>query len=72
MIAASKPGAARLAGRRGDAMINVEVDPSLLARFDAAGGTDKPRYLELTVCWAKDEQRARKTAHEVWALAAAA
>jgi coenzyme F420-dependent glucose-6-phosphate dehydrogenase len=70
MIAASKRHAAELAGRAGDAIINVEVDPELLAHFDAAGGKGKPRYLELGVCWAKDEKTARKTAHEQWSLAA--
>ena len=70
MIAASKSGAAELAGRVGDAMINTEVEEELLQSFRAAGGKKKPCYVELTVCWAEDERRARKTAHEVWALAA--
>jgi len=70
MIAASKPRAAELAGRVGDAIINTQVDRALLERFDAAGGRGKPRYVELSVCWASDERRARKTAHELWALAA--
>jgi len=72
MIAASKPGAADLAARLGDAMINTTVDEDLVTHFAASGGDDKPRYVELTVCWAKDERRARRTAHEVWALAALA
>lgn len=70
MVAASKPGAAELAARLGDAIINTEVSPPLLERFDGAGGADKPRYVEMTVCWAKDEKKARRTAHEVWRLAA--
>ena len=68
MVAASKSGAAELAGRTGDAMINTEVDEDLLKEFEGAGGDGKPRYVELSACWAKDERRARKTAHEVWAL----
>jgi G6PDH family F420-dependent oxidoreductase len=69
MVAASRPGAAELAGRSGDAMINTEVDAQLIERFEAAGGDESPRFVELTVCWAKDEKRARRTAHEIWALA---
>ena len=69
MVAASKSGAAELAGRAGDAMTNTEVDEGLLEEFAAAGGRDHPRYVELSVCWAKDERKARKTAHEVWSLA---
>jgi G6PDH family F420-dependent oxidoreductase len=70
MIAASKPGAAELAGRTGDAMINTQVERDLVDRFESAGGGGRPRYVEMTVCWAKDERRARKTARAVWALAA--
>lgn len=70
MVAASKPGAAQLAGRLGDAIINTEVSPKLLGAFDGAGGKGKPRYIEIGVCWAADEKTARKTAHEVWSLAA--
>jgi G6PDH family F420-dependent oxidoreductase len=70
MVAASKPRAAELAGRLGDAMINTEVDEDLIERFRSSGGDDGHRYVELSVCWAKDERQARKTAHEIWALAA--
>lgn len=71
MVAASQPGAAELAGRLGDAMINTDVEPDLIARFRAGGAADDaPRHVELSVCWAADERRARRTAHEVWALSA--
>jgi G6PDH family F420-dependent oxidoreductase len=69
MVAASKPRAAELAGRLGDAMINTDVEPDLLERFRSGAGDDGPRYVELSVCWAKDERKARKTAHEIWSLA---
>jgi G6PDH family F420-dependent oxidoreductase len=68
MVAASNPGAAGLAGSAGDAMINTEVDDELIGAFTEAGGAKKPRYVEMAVCWAKDEQRARRTAHEIWSL----
>jgi G6PDH family F420-dependent oxidoreductase len=70
MVAASKPRAAELAGRLGDAIINTDVDRALLERFAGAGGKDKPRYLELGVCWGKSERQARRTAHEIWPLSA--
>jgi hypothetical protein len=50
-------------------MINTEVDDDLIRRFRSAGGRRKPCYVEMTVCWAADERRARRTAHEVWSLA---
>jgi G6PDH family F420-dependent oxidoreductase len=70
MVAASNPGAAELAGRVGDAMINTEAEPELLEKFHAAGDRRKPAYVEMTVCWAKDERSARRTAREIWALSA--
>ncbi len=70
MVAASRPHAADLAGRVGDAMINTETEGKLVKEFARAGGADKPRFVEMTVCWAPDEGKARKTAHEVWGLAA--
>lgn len=70
MLAASKPGATDLAGRAADAIINAAITPELVERFAAAGGAGKPCFVELAVCWAADEARARRTAHEVWPLAA--
>jgi G6PDH family F420-dependent oxidoreductase len=70
MVAASGPKAARLAGRVGDGFVTADPDPALLRTFRRSGGRDKPSFVELTVCWAKSERAARRTAHEVWALAA--
>jgi coenzyme F420-dependent glucose-6-phosphate dehydrogenase len=70
MVAAGKPGAARLAGESGDGLIGTSPDADLLAEFDAAGGAGKPRVGQVTVCWAEDEASARKTALEWWPNAA--
>jgi G6PDH family F420-dependent oxidoreductase len=68
MVAASKRGAAALAGRVGDAMINTEPDRKLLDRFQSSGGGGKPTYVEHTVCWASNEAKARRMAREMWSL----
>ncbi len=70
LVAASGPHAAELAGRIGDGLITTAPDPQVLERFDAAGGAGKPRYGQVTVCWARDEASARRTAHEWWPNAA--
>ena len=70
MMAASQPGAAALAGKLGDAMMNTEPDGELVRRFCESGGEGKPVYVERTVCWARSERRARETAREIWPLAA--
>ena len=61
-VAAGGPRGAEQAGRLGDGLIGTDPDPALLAAFDAAGGAGKPRYAELTVCYAKDEPTARHAA----------
>jgi G6PDH family F420-dependent oxidoreductase len=72
MVAAGGQKSAELAGRIGDGLVATAPSPALIERFEAAGGTGKPRYAELTVCWAKDEATARRTAHRQWPNAALA
>src|SRR5918995_2000261 len=69
-VAAAKEQAAELAGRLGDAFVNTAPDPEPIQRFERAGGTGKPKYGQITVCWAKDEDEAARTAHEIWPNAA--
>jgi coenzyme F420-dependent glucose-6-phosphate dehydrogenase len=69
-VAASKEQAAELAGGLGDALISVAPDDELVAAFEQAGGEGKSRYGQLHVCYDENEERARRTAHEVWPNAA--
>src|SRR5205823_10613012 len=64
--AAMPPRAARLAGRIGDALINVAPNQEIIETFDGAGGNGKPKYGQVTVCWAKSKDEAKKTAFEIW------
>ena len=41
-----------------------------MEEFEAAGGAGKPRYGQITVCWAEDEADARRTALDWWPNAA--
>jgi len=66
MVAGSGPRAARLAGRIGDGLINTAPDAEVRETFERAGGAGKPRYAQMTVCWAADEPQARRTAFEIW------
>jgi G6PDH family F420-dependent oxidoreductase len=68
LVAASGTRSARLAGRIGDGLITVGVHAKLVDQFTAAGGTGKPRYTELTVCWAPEEAEARRLAHARWPI----
>jgi coenzyme F420-dependent glucose-6-phosphate dehydrogenase len=66
LVAASGPKAAETAGRLGDGLISTAPQESLPERFEAAGGAGKPCYGQLTVCWARDEASAQRTAHKYW------
>ena len=70
VVAAAQPQAAKLAGRIGDGFVGVAPDKELLGKFDEGGGKGKPRYGQLTVCWAESEEQAKRTAYEVWPNAA--
>jgi G6PDH family F420-dependent oxidoreductase len=65
-IAAMQPGAAELAGRLGDALVNVAPNEEIIGVFDEAGGAGKPKYGQVTVCWAPSKDEARTTAFEIW------
>jgi coenzyme F420-dependent glucose-6-phosphate dehydrogenase len=65
-VAAAQPQAAELAGRIGDALVNVEPDDEVVQKFEQGGGSGKPRYGHLTVCWGASEEEAKRTAHEIW------
>jgi coenzyme F420-dependent glucose-6-phosphate dehydrogenase len=65
-VAAAQPKAAQLAGRVGDVFISVAPEKELVQEFDGAGGSGKPRYGQVTVCYAQSEEEAKKTALEIW------
>jgi coenzyme F420-dependent glucose-6-phosphate dehydrogenase len=65
-VAAMQPQAAELAGKIGDALINVAPKKEIVDKFDAGGGSGKPKYGQLTVCWAKSKDEAKQTAFENW------
>jgi coenzyme F420-dependent glucose-6-phosphate dehydrogenase len=69
-LAASGPKAGGLAGRIGDGLVATGPNSEVMQAFDKAGGKGKPKLAELTVCWAKDEGAARRTAFECWPNAA--
>jgi len=65
-VAAMQPNAAELAGRIGDALINVAPKKEIIEAFEDGGGKRKPKYGQVTVCWAKSKEEAKQTAFEIW------
>lgn len=70
MVAAGGANSAELAGRIGDGLISTSPDKEVVQMFRRSGGRDKPTYGQLTVCWAENEEAARKTAFKYWPTAA--
>lgn len=69
-VAAAGPASADLAGHYGDGLISTAPEKALVEAFEQAGGTGKPKYGQITVCWAPDKATAVRIAHEWWPNAA--
>jgi len=69
IVAVGGPEAARLAGEKADGLIVTEPEKGLLEAFTGAGGKG-PRYAEVAMCAADNEDKARATAHRYhrWSL----
>lgn len=69
-IAGDGETSAQLAGEIADGRISVSPEPELTETFRESGGEGKPMIGQVTVCWAKEEADARRTAFEWWPNAA--
>jgi len=69
-IAAGGRKMADVAANIGDGLITAGDEGEVIKQFNAAGGRKKPKYSQLTVCWAKTEKEARHVAHEWWPTSA--
>jgi coenzyme F420-dependent glucose-6-phosphate dehydrogenase len=69
-IAAGGHKMAELAARLADGLITAGDEGHVIKQFNGAGGRRKPKYCQITVCWAKTEKEARRVAHEWWPTAA--
>ena len=65
-IAAPGPDSATLAGDVGDGLISTAPDKEIVQSFTKAGGKSKPRFGQMTVCWAASVEKAKKTALKYW------
>ena len=71
VVATAGENATELAGRIGDGMFGLIPDPDVIKGFEKAGGSGKPKFGQIHVCWAESEEQARKTALEWWPNSAA-
>src|SRR4051794_6112277 len=66
VVAAAGERATELAGRKGDGLFGLVPDSDVIERFERAGGAGKPRFGQVHVCWAENEDEAKRTALEWW------
>ncbi len=66
IVSAAGPKATEVAARIGDGLWGMGPQKELVRQFDKLAGKGKPKYAQVTLCWAKTEQSARKTAFEWW------
>lgn len=69
-VAAGGDKAAKLAARVGDGLITAGDEAKVIKQFNASGGQKKPKYNQVTVCWAKTEREGRRLAKEWWPISA--
>ena len=69
-VAAGGEQAAELAGEIGDGLIATSPDKELVQTFQTSGGKGKPRYGQVSVCYARTEKSAQETALKWWPNAA--
>src|ERR1051326_4948909 len=69
-IAAGGHRMAELAARLGDGLITAGDEGPVIKEFNSNGGKRKPKYAQITVCWARTEKEARRTAHQWWPISA--
>jgi coenzyme F420-dependent glucose-6-phosphate dehydrogenase len=67
-LAAGGSNAAKLAGEIGDGLVGTSADADLIKVFNQSGGSGKPHYGELAVCWAENQDQAEQTAYKLWPI----
>lgn len=70
MVAVSGQRSTELASRIGDGIITSSLSPDAVSQFNSSSEGSKPRYGRFEVCYAEDEQQARRMAYQWWRTAA--
>lgn len=66
IVSATGPESAEIAGQIGDALVSTAPNKEVVDAFNKAGGQNKPKYGQITMCYDEDEERAKQTALDIW------
>lgn len=69
-VAASGDESAEMAGELADGLISTSSGDEIVKAFTKNGGSNKPRYGSVKVCWAKTQAEAKKTLEKEWPVSA--
>ncbi|CAN5593973.1 LLM class F420-dependent oxidoreductase [soil metagenome] len=68
-LAAAGPKASHFAGEMGDGLIATAPNAETVQTFESAGGAGKPKYGQLSICWAKSTEEGVESALKWWPTA---
>jgi G6PDH family F420-dependent oxidoreductase len=66
LVAVAGESSVEIAAHRGDGLIGTAPIPESVEQFRSEGGQGKPTYGQLHVCWAEEEDAAKKLALKQW------
>jgi G6PDH family F420-dependent oxidoreductase len=66
LVAVAGESSIELAARAGDGLVGTAPIAESVEQFRAEGGEGKPTYGQLHVCWAEDEEAAKRLALKQW------
>jgi G6PDH family F420-dependent oxidoreductase len=66
LVAVAGESSVELAARLGDGLVGTAPVGESVEQFRSEGGEGKPTYGQLHVCWAEDEEAAKKLALKQW------
>jgi coenzyme F420-dependent glucose-6-phosphate dehydrogenase len=66
LVAVAGESSVELAAHRGDGLIGTAPIPESVEQFRSEGGEGKPVYGQLHVCWAEEEDAAKRLALKQW------
>jgi coenzyme F420-dependent glucose-6-phosphate dehydrogenase len=66
LVAVAGKRSIELAARAGDGLVGTAPVADSVKQFRSEGGDGKPTYGQLHVCWAEDEEAAKRVALEQW------
>ena len=69
LVAVAGPKSGTIAAELGDGLIGTQPDSEIIRHFQSEGGSGKPCYGEISVCFDEDEKKARQLAKDLWPIA---